>query len=376
MMTAMRLTYPEFYGPSDDDLMRFVTEATIVPDANVLLGLYRLSPDARENALGVLEAPAVSGRLWLPYQAGLEFLRNRAKVAGALDDAYTKARKLVAELPTKVVGVFDTGERHKHSRMTVEATISKAIVDLGAELERLESNDAALIDLNDDPILPRIERLFSGRIGSPPSSETVQKRVETFVSYRAPNLIPPGYEDMKDKAGVDAAGDYLIWAEILDFAAVSDKQVLFLTDDLKNDWYAGPRGKRTGPRPELVREFAEHSVRGYHQLEFARFLSLAREHLRLDVEETTVDEVTEAARAEMRRVVVDAERQAMLQRAARRRMWLEMVDHLKPGDSHGLQLVLEGLESAVPSQGHQRSIVDAILEMINEDADSQTRIDY
>jgi hypothetical protein len=366
----MRSIYPELFARSDTDVRHFVTDATVVLDANVLLGLYRLSSDARENAIEVLEAPSVGGRLWLPYQAGLEFVRNRARVAGALDDAYNKARRVIDEIQAKTAGAFDTGERHKRSREAVIEVVKGVVANLKAELEQLRTSDEARIDPDDDPILPRIERLLAHRTGSPPSPNLVQERIQIFNSYRAPNLIPPGFDDIKSKVGADTAGDYLIWAEILDLGATSDKPVLFLTDDLKNDWYDGPRGRRTGPRPELIREFAHYSSNGYHQLGFARFLDLAREHLLLDVDETTVDEVTEAAEAaeaETQGHLSTTEKQTELHEAIQRRTLLQVVENLKPEASGKVQLALEGLEPAEPPQARQRSIVDELLDMLSEE---------
>ncbi|MFC7470849.1 PIN-like domain-containing protein [Actinomadura keratinilytica] len=44
-------------------------------DTNVLLSLYEYTETSRKEVLSALEQTA--GRLWMPYQVGLEFVRGR-----------------------------------------------------------------------------------------------------------------------------------------------------------------------------------------------------------------------------------------------------------------------------------------------------------
>src|SRR5260370_42672268 len=46
---------------------RFYREGLVVLDANVLLDLYRLTPEARNQVLDAFSH--IGGRLWVPYQA-------------------------------------------------------------------------------------------------------------------------------------------------------------------------------------------------------------------------------------------------------------------------------------------------------------------
>jgi len=74
----MREQFAAWYPPSTEERDRFITEGLVVPDANVLLDLYRMNSDAREDVLALLRR--VSKLLWIPHQVGLEFHRNRFTV--------------------------------------------------------------------------------------------------------------------------------------------------------------------------------------------------------------------------------------------------------------------------------------------------------
>lgn len=99
------------------DEPRFVREALVVPDTNVLLGLYRLSPAAQAAALDALAA--THGRLWLPHQVGQEFYRNVDAVRGELREAYDGAVRALADVRKSTSALFGSGQRHHDSRAGV-----------------------------------------------------------------------------------------------------------------------------------------------------------------------------------------------------------------------------------------------------------------
>ena len=132
------------------------------------------------------------------------------------------------------------------------------------------------------------------------------------------------------------AGDYLVWAQILDYSAKSDKPVLFVTKDQKEDWFERFAGEMTGPRIELVAEFGEHSQKGYHQVTLGRFLDLANEFLRAKVDKTTIDRVS----AESELVSPET------LEAVRRTAWLISPETLEEARRASLLISPETLEAA------------------------------
>jgi hypothetical protein len=75
---TMRDVYVGYYPPSEEGFKRLWQQGTIVLDTNVLLNLYRVSQATRDEVFAVLRK--LEGRLWLPYQVGLEFHQRRLTV--------------------------------------------------------------------------------------------------------------------------------------------------------------------------------------------------------------------------------------------------------------------------------------------------------
>ena len=46
----------------------------------------------------------------------------------------------------------------------------------------------------------------------------------------------------------------IVWKQIIRKAADTSKDVIFVSDDLKEDWMLEFRGKKYGPRKELIKE--------------------------------------------------------------------------------------------------------------------------
>lgn len=93
-----------FYRPSDDEFRAIWTKATFVLDANVLLNLYRYPAKARQDLLGALSK--LSGRLWLPYHAALEYQRNRLGVIAEQKKRFADVRNLIEETAANLRSQF------------------------------------------------------------------------------------------------------------------------------------------------------------------------------------------------------------------------------------------------------------------------------
>ena len=280
------------FFPSRPDAAEFVRSATIVLDTNVLLGMYRLSPAARDDAFVALES--VANRLWLPHQVGVEFYRRVDEVRDSLDEAYGALRAEVDKLRNFPGTAFGAQRRFQTSRTAVNEVIQRSIKTLLGKLDKLAENDDARVDPDHDDVLTRIEVLFENRVGDAPSAEVHRERIDDFFRYRLPNSIPPGYEDGgKPGPPSRAAGDYLLWCEVLDHVDHTDDSVLLITDDQKQDWYQ--IGDHFGPRTELVVEFRQRSSGGYHQMPLAGFVRTAKSALGAKVDEVSADEIDAAS---------------------------------------------------------------------------------
>lgn len=72
-----------------------LAHGVVVVDTNVLVDLYRMNRQVREDMLTVLDA--LSDRLWVPHQVLIEFWRNQQQ-PGVLGHHHTQARDTVAAI--------------------------------------------------------------------------------------------------------------------------------------------------------------------------------------------------------------------------------------------------------------------------------------
>lgn len=292
--------------PTEIDYLRVLTEGLVVPDANVLLNLYRYTPQSRNDLLSVLGA--LGDRLWVPHQVVHEFWTNRESTLRDPRDTEKTARELT-ELQSRVENAL----RQWSNRVSLPSAKSAELLEVvstsfGSLIAGVDeySDDAAAewarVTQN-DPVLTSLEEVLKGRVGHPLSEEAHDKAVKEG-QRRVEAKLPPGYMDKKKPDG-QAAGDYLVWEQILTEAASRGCDVVFVTADAKEDWWRIEGGERRGPRIELIEEMKKRSSSRFYMLRPPQLLSLAGSALKLSVSKESVedadriDRLVEEASAEL-----------------------------------------------------------------------------
>ncbi|WP_156161826.1 PIN-like domain-containing protein [Nocardia vulneris] len=305
----MKTVLPEWYGPSEEDLGKFLSEATIALDANVLLALYRVGGPQRQQLLKVLHQ--VSGQLWVPYQAALEYQRRRLTVAASQHQMYQTIESIGAEKFDEAIDAVvialdglkkkaTEGLRDKEISTVVARGFDQTIArikevaqsrraEMKEEFEEIRKTHA--IDFAtvraDDPIRAELDSMLThGHVGEQPDAAKLTEWKDR-ARDRIEKKIPPGYMDA-DKP--DPSGDCIIWFELIEWAKMTKKPVLFITDDVKEDFYDRVHGQTVGPRPELRQEMLELSGQQYHQTTIDGFLRMANNYLQASVPEDTIDQ--------------------------------------------------------------------------------------
>jgi hypothetical protein len=295
----VRDVFSEYYLPDDEQEAAFLREAVVVVDTNLLLSLYRMTAHERDQQLDALAK--VADRLWIPYQVGWEFQRNRMKVIKERAGRYNT----LGDVPSAGTAEAMRDEvRGLKLPADVTAEIEALLGPLTAQLDEVVAPFAEkarelaakhVIDpgkaLRHDPVRDRLDELFAGRVGAKPEGAIRDGRV-VEARERTARKKPPGFKDQNKGDDLAKAGDYLLWAELLDHARGSagvPQAFLFVTGDEKEDWFVRDEsGQPTGPRVELIVEFAAANPHGYHQITHARFLELAQRHLGVTVDADTI----------------------------------------------------------------------------------------
>lgn len=302
----MKNLFYGYYGPTEEEYQRLWSEALVVLDANVLLDMYRLPAMAREELITVLDS--LNDRLWVPHQVGLEFQRNRLTVISAERKVTEGALKTAREFVKKLVDEVEALQLDKRGlEISTEPLVdglNKANNELTKSIQK--AHDSQLDISIEDPVRERLDVLLDGRVGPPPENQQELDALIQDGDVRYQHNIPPGFKDSdKEKNPNDAFfifdnfkyqrkfGDLILWRQLINHSKKSEvKSVIFVTADLKEDWWWREQGKTVGPHPELVREIKrEGGVGLFWMYTSAQFVKHANQYISAKVSTQSLEEI-------------------------------------------------------------------------------------
>ncbi|MCQ8195159.1 PIN domain-containing protein [Streptomyces rugosispiralis] len=262
--------FEAYRTPADRDYQRVLRHGLVVLDTNVLLDLYRMNGRVREDMLTVLKT--IAERLWAPHQVLVEFWRNRQseELITYHDKKASTAAEILKSSINRSRSALDEWARNVHIGDNTDIVspmyekldgAEKLYQDIEERLERQAAKDRVpgIRNTHTDPVINALEQLLDQRVGVPYSPQRHAQEVQR-AKERADQQIPPGYKDFESgkKEDEEAAGDYLVWRQIMDAAQSHEKDILFVTRDLKEDWWRKASTKAVRlPRIELVNELRD-----------------------------------------------------------------------------------------------------------------------
>lgn len=293
----MKKLFAEYYALPEDRINEIWANSLIVFDTNVLLNLYRYNEDARKEFIKVIEF--YKERLWIPYQVGLEFHRCREDILRKNAAAYQELGEEISKGLLKVIDTLNSQRdcaRHPYINMKdIRSKVERCATSIAKSLKKQEENHPDHFER--DEILDAITQLFDGRVGLDFSEEELAT-IYQEGEHRFANKVPPGYCDekhKKDKPKRHLYGDLIVWKQTISHSAEQKKDIIFITDDHKTDWWDKVEGKYT-PRKELIKEFAESTGQCVLIYDSSRFLEYAKQNKGVKVSRKTMDEASRAIR--------------------------------------------------------------------------------
>jgi hypothetical protein len=288
--------------PTSGDYRRLFQAATVVIDTNVLLNLYRSNERTRTDTFAVLEQ--LRERLWIPHQVLSEFWRNRdlpsvrghhrakARTACAALDKALRSLNDGAERWLKDV-LLDTDDTAKGKINAYRDRIQRSVEEMKRFIESQAENDAleGTESTHTDPVLRKLEPLLLGKVGEPMLPDDHVEAVAE-AKKRADASMPPGYEDFSSKPDEQAAGDYIIWKQIIGEASATGRDVLLVTGDVKEDWWTLRVGNNPArPRSELRNELRKEAGVELYMMTPSQLLTEASGAFELQVDERSVNDL-------------------------------------------------------------------------------------
>lgn len=282
----MKKTFLEFYKPTDDEFASLWKDCFFSLDANVLLNLYRYKIDTREDFISLLDAS--KERFWLSFQAANEYFRNRIDVIVKQSKDYDDIKKIIDEFESSYCGRLSAFSKHSNIDISLmESTIRKTSAALKKQVSDSKDKHPDLLDR--DPILNSLTKIFDGRIGTCLATAELNEKYSE-IDKRYASKIPPGFEDA-NKTDARKYGDALIWFELLAEAKSRNKPVIFITDDVKKDWWQFNGSNIIGPHPYLIREMNDIAGVKFYIYTSEKFLVFAGKHLLKKPKNETVKDV-------------------------------------------------------------------------------------
>lgn len=290
----LRDLFPGYLGYSDEEIDEIWKNAVIFFDTNCLLNLFEYSKVTFDKFLENLESEYFKGRLYITYQVGLEYGRNRSSRL----EKQSSAPKNIESILNKSKGDLISAVRseHKmHSIIDIDGVIKDIEIGFDNAMKKIHEGNSEILAKHQYDVQSAIERFFDDCVTAKPSPEWL-KSVYKEGQERYAEKIPPGFADQKDKADDSRKyGDLVIWREILQFCQDNKKEhVIFITDDMKEDWWSIEKGKTLGCHPLLVQEMRDHGIK-YLQYSSERFLKYSSERLKKHVTEDILSEVKEVS---------------------------------------------------------------------------------
>jgi predicted nucleic acid-binding protein len=265
------------------------SQAHFCLDTNVWLDLYRYSEPARKQFLRLLGG--MKGRLFVPNRVAVEFARNRRKVILA---HHAPHRRITATLEKASKEITEGFKKHPDQVDTLRLIASaKMLMEQQFGSAEKKHNDL----LNDDPILTAILGIVD-EIGDPLPKEDAEKEHER----RKNDNIPPYCKtDDSDKEEESPAGDVVLWLELLRQYDGSGKPLIFVTGDMKPNWWLTVEGRHY-PQPNLVQEAYERTKGDILFYASERFINTASARLGVEVPKTLAEETKKIRQQEEERI--------------------------------------------------------------------------
>jgi PIN like domain len=278
---------------TEDDYRAVLTSGLVVLDTSALLNLYRYHAKTREELVQVLRR--LRGRVWVPDHAMYEFFEGRL---GVIDNRAKELRQAIDRLNgygAELEQVIRTWANRvslpqEQTAELIEAGLQPASTSIASLVDKIReiSVDNAFEHADDtakDPVIAALNEILVNGVGEPLPDDELQE-VKKAARKRSDDKIPPGWKDA-DKSE-NPEGDYLIWYQTLQEAKRRGTDVLFVTGDVKEDWWRRERGELKGPLPALMQELRAIAGVRLYMLRPASLLAHAGAALGIEVSSESV----------------------------------------------------------------------------------------
>ncbi len=259
----MKAQFKKYHIKTETELQDLLKshDTLFVFDTCVLLDFFRCTEHTREELKNILEGCAE--RLYMPYQIGKEFYKNRHNIIPDIDEQIKQLKNKLKGTSNEIKSRFAKGTYFLASLSDkVEHSIERIINNMSVKQKDFHKT------IKEEELCEFFESIFDGRVGK--KQPITQSEINNY-NTRVANGTPPGEKDSENKS--KPYGDYIIWLDILNKAETEHKNIVFITSETKSDWfYKSKAGDIIAPRAELLEEFFDKTKQDIHIYNIAKFV--------------------------------------------------------------------------------------------------------
>lgn len=295
----MKKTFREYHQYSEDEFKKLWNECIFVFDTNTLLNMYRYRRDTVDKYFEVLSELKIKNKLWIPHQVGFEFYENRITVISN----YEKSYDAILDILKSTKDSIDKDYKN-HPFLDWEelkGNIDKGLETVIKDISKKKQSHPKLLDKDD--ILEKINNLFNSCVGECFDDKKLIE-IKKNGEIRYSKKIPPGFKDAK-KDDDKKYGDLILWKQIIEKAKVTKKPIIFISGDVKEDWWLEKDGKRIMPLPQLKKEIYDEAEVDFHIYTADRFLEYyQQEYPNQSIDKIFIDEVRKIRELEEKKMTM------------------------------------------------------------------------
>lgn len=250
------------------NVQEFCKKAIFVFDTNSLLVPYKVGKDSLNEITRIYETFAGSDKIFVAAHSLREFAKHRTD---KISELFTEVDKTLSALPAIKdfnYPILSEMEAYKNL-LNYKPEVSSAVKIYKEKLQELQKG------INEWNWFDPVTKLYQGVFKKENILDLSQDHQTLAAEFenRMKDDIPPGNKDASKTE--NAIGDFLIWKCILELGKSKKTDIVFVSNDEKNDWMVKGNKKSISPRFELVDEFARITGgQKFTCLNFADFLEI------------------------------------------------------------------------------------------------------
>lgn len=275
----MKSHFPGFYPFSYEELSSFLKTSTIVLDASVLLVLFKIN--TFESFLEILSHDRIKERLWLPYNIAWFYHQNMNSVILKQIENIKSSSSYLRLCKRSFQSISH------YPYLSYEAKSEFDLIVNKIESENAEQIEALSNSLVNNSLRSKIDELYNGKIGE---SYNEAEMLEIFENGRKrfSSNIPPGFNQEFSENSQVLYHDLIIWKQMQKFAIEKDKNIVFVTNQIRDDWFYIVNTRIISPRQELINEFKQETNRSFYCISAYDFVQKACQIFEINIPENNM----------------------------------------------------------------------------------------